>query len=210
MRSQKIPSRARVVKKGEGKVIAPRKGPKTVDEHFANGSLSFFFLPPPLDSSFPLSFSLHLVSRFFFFLFAPLSSVRVAMEAVHHRCVSSLSPILSPLHSYRFPFHSYVLLPLGLRAAPCRIFLPTSQSVEPSVTVRFPPCWKKPLSSSFQLEGERAAPSTYPSRSPRRFKLLMSIFRLVRLSELVHRRRCVLPIKVFNESGRKMAPARPR
>lgn len=42
-----------------------------------------------------------------------------------------------------------------------------------------------------------------PSRSPRRFKLLMSIFRLVTLSELVHRRSCVLPIKVFNESGRK-------
>lgn len=44
-----------------------------------------------------------------------------------------------------------------------------------------------------------------PFRSPRRFKLLMSIFRLVTLSELVHRRSCVLPIKVFNESRRKMA-----
>jgi len=29
----------------------------------------------------------------------------------------------------------------------------------------------------------------------------MSIFRLVTLSELVHRRSCVLPIKVFNESA---------
>lgn len=58
--------------------------------------------------------------------------------------------------------------------------------------------------------GEGQSPRGCPSRSPRRFKLLMSIFRLVTLSELVHRRRCVLPIKVFNESERKMAPARPR
>lgn len=66
------------------------------------------------------------------------------------------------------------------------------------------PSYPRGSHSSFQLEGE--SPRGCPSRSPRRFKLLMSIFRLVTLSELVHRRRCVLPIKVFNESERKMGP----
>ena len=44
-----------------------------------------------------------------------------------------------------------------------------------------------------------------PFRRPsscRRFKLLMSIFRLVTLSELVHRRSCVLQIKVLMNPGR--------
>ena len=102
---------------------------------------------------------------------------------------------------------------LALCATLCRIFLPTSQSVDSFCHCLFPSMLEEAARSSFQLEGERAPPPLTrgrPSRSPRRFKLLMSIFRLVRLSELVHRRRCVLPIKVFNESGRKMAPARPR
>lgn len=37
-------------------VRASRKGPKTVDEHFANGSVSF--LPPSTSPSFPVSYFL--------------------------------------------------------------------------------------------------------------------------------------------------------
>lgn len=181
-------------------------------------STSFF---ANVSLSLPLPLSLSCLALFFF---APLSSVRVAMEAVHHRCLFLYSrslPFLlytlsSAFLSLLFPFvrlaSSSAFLPLLPSAPRCVVSFcqPLSQSIL-SVIVCFPPRWKKPHVRRFNSR-EREPPLTRgrPSRNPRRFKLLMSIFRLVRLSELVHRRRCVLPIKVFNESGRKMAPARPR
>lgn len=168
--------------------------------------LSLF--PPP--SSFPLlpsPLSLSLVSC----LFSSFFPVRVAVEAVHHRCLSFYSrslPFFSILSSaflsLLFPFVRLFssLAFLYLYSAVSYLF--ANLLVDPSVIVCFPRIRVEATRSSFQLEGE--SPRGCPSRSPRRFKLLMSIFRLVTLSELVHRRRCVLPIKVFNESERKMGP----
>lgn len=108
-----------------------------------------------------------------------------------------------------------LFLPLRRSTVTNRVvsFLPTSL-VYPSFIVRFPRATSHLRGRRGKREGggggRGQSPRGCPSRSPRRFKLLMSIFRLVTLSELVHRRRCVLPIKVFNESERKMAPARPR
>lgn len=169
--------------------------------------LSLF--PPP--SSFPLlpsPLSLSLVSCLFLLFFScprrggsgspPMSLLLLSLSSFFFSILSSA--FLSLL----FPFVrlSSSLAFLYLYSAVSYLF--ANLLVDPSVIVCFPRIRVEATRSSFQLEGE--SPRGCPSRSPRRFKLLMSIFRLVTLSELVHRRRCVLPIKVFNESERKMGP----